>query len=446
MPQADGTDPEDNSSCFCDSKETSKPRTYAFKEAAAGDAVEEEKERKQERDDGLKHLYNNPAGNNRTPSSVLGIQAGVFNNLNERTLSSLGYSSASTLKPLEISKSLGEKTNLYHKLVDLVRRRIKPNSIITIGKSQHPVHLMVLQSFSRTFRDVSNELSVDLPEEKVTPRSFRLIYDWMIEDTPILPRLGLLEVLQAASFLQIPQLASQCEYCLKNGFREESAAMLYLEAKLLKLEQNHRHLLVRISKFFLTLVASKEFLRLQLNPLLMLIMSSDIGVNTELEVFMAAVRWLNHQWPQRQGNITVVASSIRFGLIPPWLLIRLQKPDITAVEVRRIVTEPEVRQAIHDGIAYTTTRLFFGADREAFKNHLHNSSAHPPIQRTWIYDRKCRHHHRLHCKITLELTYETFVEYLNYLQNQNRDYWHSIEIAEASNVCFNCQAVAKELE
>jgi len=67
-------------------------------------------------------------------------------------------------------------------------------------------------------------------------------------------------------------------------------------------------------------------------------------------------------------------------------------------------------------------------------------SVKPPMQRNWIYDRKCRHHHRMQCKITLDLTYETFVEYLNYVQMQHRDYWHSMEQAETSNVCFNCQA------
>ncbi|XP_017001137.2 kelch-like protein 26 [Drosophila takahashii] len=431
MPQADDTDPEDDSSCDF---------TTGSKETEESEAAEE-KEGDQVTDDVLEYLHNNPTAFNRSSSAVLSIQAGVFNTVNERSLSSMGYSTANSLKkPLETSKLLDGKTNLYQEVVSLVKRRAQTNSEVSIGKSRHPVHLMALQSFSRMFRDISNDLSVELPEEKITPRSFCLIYDWMIEDRPILPRLGLLEVLQAATFLQIPQLISQCQYCLQNGFKEDSAAILYFEAKILKLEQTHWEFLMRVSKFFLTLVASKEFLRLPLNPFLMLIRSSRIGVNTELEVFMAAARWLSHHWPQRQRNLTAVAGSIRFGLIQPWLLIRLQKPDVTAVEVRRIVTQPEVRQAIHDGIAYTTTRLFYGADREAFMQHLHKTSVEPPVQRCWIFDRKCRHHHRLQCKFTLDLTYETFVEYLNYLQTQHRDYWQSMELVETSNVCFNCQA------
>ncbi|XP_016957645.1 uncharacterized protein LOC108029694 [Drosophila biarmipes] len=441
MPKADVTNPEHHSGCglSTSSHPTSILRPHAVKVADDSETAEEEAEDTEE-DNDLKPLYDNSAAIHCSSSTVLSIQAGVFNTLSERSLSSLGYSVADSLKKRETSKSFDQKTNLYQEIVSRVKRRAQTNSEVTIGKSRHPVHLMALQSFSRMFRDMSNDLSVDLPEEKITPRSFCLIYDWMIEDTPILPRLGLLEVLQAASFLDMPQLVSQCQYCLENGFKEDSAAILYFEAKILKLEETHRECLMRVSKFFLTLVASQEFLRLPLKPLLMLIASNSIGVNMELEVFMAAARWLNHHWPQRQTNITAVTSSIRFGLIPPWLLIQLQKPDVTAVEVRRIVSEPEVRQAIHDGIAYTTTRLFYGADREAFMQHLHKTNVKPPMQRYWIYDRKCRHHHRMQCKITLDLTYETFVEYLNYLQMQHRDYWQSMEQAETSNVCFSCQA------
>ncbi|XP_017066121.1 kelch-like protein 26 [Drosophila eugracilis] len=436
MPQGGNTEPEDESTCSidCGSQKTSFSYSHAVKTAKESKAAESDEE------EDMKLLHHNQTAIARSSVSVLRNQTGVFNTLSERSMSSLGYTTAYLLKKKELRKSINEKVNLYQAIYCLVKERVLTNSEVTIGKCRYPVHLMVLQSFSRMFCDMSNDLSVDLPKEKVTPRSFSLIYDWMIQDKPILPRHGLLEVLQASTFLGIPQLVNQCMFCLQNGFEEDTAAMLYVEAKILKLEHTHFELLKRVAKFFLTFVASKEFLRLPLDHLLMLIQSNHIGVNTELEVFMAATRWLNHHWPQRQEHISEVATSIRFGLIPPWLLIRLQKPDISAVEVRRIVTVTEVRQTIHDGIAYTTSRLFYGADREAFIQHLHKSNVNPPVQRSWIYDRKCSHHHRLLCKNTLDLTYETFVEYLNYLQTQHRDYWRSMEPAEASNLCFNCQA------
>ncbi|XP_043063300.1 kelch-like protein diablo [Drosophila ficusphila] len=339
-----------------------------------------------------------------------------------------------------------EKSNLYEELLRIVRERIQPDAVVRIGESQHPVHLIVLQCFSRTICDLGQKAVVELPEEQVTPRAFSLIYDWMIEDRPLLPRLGILEVLQAARYLQVPQLIAQCDYCLSAGIAEDSAMMLYLEARILKVEQEYRHLLSRVSKFFLPLVATREFLRLPLAPLLVLLTSNHVGVNSELEIFMAAARWLDYKWPQRKEHLAAVVSGVRFGLVPPWLLARLQKPDLSAEEVRRIVEEPPVREAIHDGIAYTTTRLYYGAEREAFAEHLARTKSTAPVQRTWIYDRRCRHHHRLHCKVTQELTFEAFVDYLEFLQSQPRDYWHSFEPVEASHVCFGCSNKEKEKE
>nr|AAN71108.1 AT27059p [Drosophila melanogaster] len=446
MPHTDDTFPEGSSCCPIDIVSSNKVILRGYASKANKDVeVVEELEEIQEMNDELRDLFINTTAINCSSLSELKIQTDAFNTLKERTLFSLGYSTAGLLKKSKISKVLKGKVNLYQQIVSLVKQRTKTNSEITIGKTSHPVHLMVLQSFSRMFRDMGNDLSVALPEKMITPRSFGLIYEWMIEDTPVLPRLGLLEVFHAAKFMEIPQLVRQCKYCLDHGFTEDSAAMLYFEAKILKLEVIHLQYLERVSKFFLTLVASKEFLRLPLKSMLLLIQSDLIGVNTELEVFMAAARWLSHHWPQREENVTDVVSSIRFGLIPPWLLIRLQKPDVTSVGVGRIVAQPIVRQAIHEGIAYTTTRMFYGKDREAFKHYLHKACVKPPVQRTWIYDRKCPYHHRMQCRNTVDLTYDAFLEYLNYTQRQHRDYWKSLEPVDASNVCFSCQAKKSDL-
>lgn len=393
-------------------------------------------------DKDLTCLYKRPAANRSCSSSeanYLAVQVSGSGKLKEQRLFSIGHRVPDTWKSPEHRKFLPEKSNLYDHIVELARCRVQTNAIVTIGHNHFPVHLIVLQSYSAMFRDIGNELSIELPAEVVTPRAFGLLYDWMIETNPFLPRIGLLELLHAAQFLQIPQLVTQCEACIATGFKEEAAAMLYLEAKLLKVEANHTMLLLRISLFFLTFVATKEFLELPLKPLRMLLSSNDIGVNSELEVFMSVVRWLNYEWPKREGITAKVVGCIRFGLIPPWLLIRLQRTDISALEVRNIVGHQDVRQGIHEGIAYTTTRIFYGTDREAFKQHLQRTGATPPMHRNWIYDRNCHHHHRLHCKLALDFTFESFVEYLNYLQCQHRDYWQTFEKADASNVCVGCE-------
>ncbi|TDG38903.1 hypothetical protein AWZ03_014675 [Drosophila navojoa] len=363
-----------------------------------------------------------------------------YNSLEERSLHSLGYASLDEWPAAEGTQGRADKPPLYDLMMTLVRKRLKTNTTITIGESCLHAHLIVLQCYSGLFCDIgSNTLNVELPADWVTPRALRLIYEWMIVDGPRLSRLGLLEVLRAASFLRIVQLERQCDHCLAHGITEESAVMLYLEARLLRMERAHRSQLQRVGRFFLTLVASQEFLQLPLRALLLLLSSNGICVNSELEVFMSAVRWLNFDWPKRRLNVAQLIACVRFALVPPWLLIRLHDRQSQYVELKRIITLPEVLQRLHDGIGYTTTRLCYGADRDAFLQHLERTGMQPPQQRSWIYDGQCCYHHRLHCHIAEEFTYDTFLNYLNCLQRQHMNYWQTLEPVDASELCLSCQ-------
>lgn len=370
----------------------------------------------------------------------------AYSSLSGPTLASLGYVAPDEWPNLPddfIQQSAVIKPNLYDMMSEVMKKRQKTNCVISIGDVGNlKVHLMVLQGFSGLFCDLNNNACVELPLEQITPRSFELVYEWMIEDTPRLSRHGLLEVLRAATFLKIPQLEAQCEHCLQHGFAEESALLLYLEARLLHMERTYRPFLQRVGRFFLTLVASQEFLQLPMHALWLLLCSSNICVNTELEVFMAAVRWLNFKWPKRRLIISQLLSCVRFALIPPWLLIRLHDENSHSTELRRITSHPDVLQQLHDGIGYTTTRLCYGTDREAFVQHMQRTGMEPPVQRKWIYDRNCNYHHRLHCKISKHLKYEDFVGYLNFLQSQKKDYWQTLEPVDVSEVCLCCQKQA----
>ncbi|KAL7737859.1 hypothetical protein ACLKA6_006237 [Drosophila palustris] len=369
-----------------------------------------------------------------------------YNSLAEVSVRSLGYAAPEDWPSSCSVQEREKKPPLYELLLGLIQRSLKTNTVVTIAQSSLPVHLIVLQCFSGLFCDLNNDMSVELPVEWVTPRAFRLIYDWMLEDAPRLARLGLLEVLRAARFLKIPQLERQCEDCLAHGFTEDSAVLLYLEARLLHMERAHRPLLQSVGRFFLTLVATQEFLQLPAQALWQLLRSNSIGVNTELEVFMSAVRWLNFQWPKRRLIVGQLMSCVRFGLVPPWLLIRLHDRPSNSAELRRITSHPEVLQQLHDGIGYTTTRLCYGSDRDAFMLHLERSGMQPPVQRSWIYDPACSYHHRLHCQISEEFTYEAFTGYLNLLQTLHRDYWQSLQPVDASEECVCCQRTAKPTE
>ncbi|XP_017850022.1 kelch-like protein 40b [Drosophila busckii] len=359
-----------------------------------------------------------------------------YNCLVEQTLHALGYKSPGQWPEEDLFYA---KPSVYEQLEQLLQERRNTNVRVVIGESQVPAHLIVLQCYAGTLQDLggNSSSSIELPVERVTPRAFELIYDWMLARRPRLCRLGLLEVLRASQFLKMPQLEQQCNCCLAKGFHEAAAVCLYLEARLLDMERRQRSMLQRVGGFFLTLVASEEFLQLPLRALRELLQSNELGVNTEQETLMSALRWLNHNWPQREPLIQPVMQCVRFALVPPWLLVKLHAPNGNP-ELNRIMALPQVVQLIHDGIGYTTTRLCYGNDLQAFRQHLERFGMRSPLPRRWIYDPACQYHHRLNCQIKQQLQLRQFLAYLKQLQTQPKNHWQTLQFPDPSKPCQLC--------
>ncbi|XP_054730191.1 uncharacterized protein LOC129238966 [Anastrepha obliqua] len=331
------------------------------------------------------------------------------------------------------------KESLYKLLRNMIDNHIKPNVQIRIGGVTFNCHMMVLQCYSDFFMECNNEVLIQLPEEKITPGAFMMVYDWMLAEEPLVQREGILELFNAANFLRIKNLVNQCWLCLDDDvrFREDTAFLLYLEARNYKLESLEQLMLTRICKFFLTLVASKEYLELTTKEICTLLSSNTIGVNSEIEIFMSIVRWLNYNWDEREADMLEVTKCVRFSLMPPWFLVTLNK-NIDCVEIDRIASHPEVKRMINDGISYTTTQLYYGENREEFLHFLERYQLVAPVQRQWVFDKECNYHHRLECPNMQYVTYKSFLEYIEMIHTIGKDYWRSLEMAKSVEKTMQC--------
>ncbi|KAM7347147.1 uncharacterized protein ACRADG_006807 isoform 3-T3 [Cochliomyia hominivorax] len=342
------------------------------------------------------------------------------------------------------------KEDLFKLLKNMIDNHIKPSVQIKIGQVTFNCHMMVLQCYSDFFMDCNNEILIQLPEEKITPAAFMMVYDWMLSAQPLVQREGILELFNAANFLRIKDLINQCWLCLDDDvrFREDTAFLLYLEARNFGLESLEQLMLMRIWKFFLTLVASKEFLFLNVKEICTLMSSNTIGVNSEIEIFMSVIRWLSHNWPERECHMLEVIKCVRFSLMPPWFLVTLNK-NTDCLEIDRVIEHPEVKKMINDGITYTTTQLYYGENREEFLHFLERYQLVAPMQRQWVYDKECNYHHRLECPNMQYVTYKSFLEYLEMIRTIGKDYWRSLEMdkgVEKSRHCFLCTDCRKTTE
>ncbi|XP_065365467.1 uncharacterized protein LOC135958487 [Calliphora vicina] len=369
-------------------------------------------------------------------------------NLQEKSLSEMGYKANEVEGWENIIQP--QKEDLYKLLKNMIDNHIKPSVQIRIGEVTFNCHMMVLQCYSDFFMECNNEILIQLPEEKITPAAFMMVYNWMLSSQPLVQREGILELFNAANFLCIKELINQCWLCLDDDVRfcEDTAFMLYLEARNYGLESLQQLMLMRICKFFLSLVASKEFLTLNAKELDTLLSSNTIGVNSEIEIFMSVVRWLSYNWPEREQHMLAVVKCVRFSLMPLWFLVNLNKnPD--CMEIDRITEHPEVKKMINDGITYTTTQLYYGENREEFLHFLERYQLIAPMQRQWVFDKECKYHHRLECPNMQCVTYNSFLEYLEMIRNIGKDYWRSLEMdkgAEKSMHCFLCTDCRKTTE
>ncbi|XP_034119953.1 kelch-like protein 40b [Drosophila guanche] len=330
------------------------------------------------------------------------------------------------------------KDKLADILQYMVKSHLKTSLVVKIKNSLFNCHLTVLRVYSQFFMDLEDTpMMVMLPEDLVTPKAFSIIYKWMLCSEPCLDRARIIELFIAASYLRIKRLLAHCWIYFDNlqFFNEATACILYVETR------NHPSLdivrnamLPRIQKFVLIFAATSDFLHLPHNHLVYLLSSSNIALNTEVEVLYMIIRWMCYNWSTRRSYAVEIADCIRFNCMPLWFMLFVRR-DETHAQLLEFLSLDEINEKITDAITNTTSAIY---DDQIFGT----SSAHKdtPHQRNWIHDKSCGYHHLIRCPNTREIRYEHFEAYMGTLQQKPVDYWTKFESIEL-NVVGPCHCM-----
>lgn len=121
-------------------------------------------------------------------------------------------------------------------------------------------------------------------QENCTAESFSFIYEWMIGDDKFLKTLtrhNVLDIFNASKYLKIPDLVEQCWAFIDNDeiFEEDTAFLLFMDAKHKNAEQVRQLMLPLIKYFFLPLVSSQDWLLLDVDDVQKLLSSNFIVIN-----------------------------------------------------------------------------------------------------------------------------------------------------------------------
>ncbi|XP_045542733.1 uncharacterized protein LOC106720143 isoform X2 [Papilio machaon] len=321
-----------------------------------------------------------------------------------KDLGSLGYAIA---EPIDWSRvQLPKKLDLFQEFYRRILNYIHTDTIIHIGDEEFHCHQIVLQIYS-SFFDSNNLREIELPISSVTPEAFQIIYEWMIfsnsESNKVLKRENILELFCAAQYLAIKDLEDQCWSFIVHEelFTEDTAFALYREARSKGMTPVMDIMVPRVMRFFLPLVASRDFLELDPDEIMTFLKSNYICVTSEIEVLMAGVRWLYGNWPARRRLVVDIMRCIRFGLISPWQLVDIKRNPDNA-EILEIVNDPEVQQMVDDGLAYVIIKYWYGNNSKNYYHWIDVLGLSEPAERNWIGEEKNH------------VTYKDFLKYLEH--------------------------------
>ncbi|CAO1411394.1 unnamed protein product [Diamesa serratosioi] len=312
------------------------------------------------------------------------------------------------------------KTDLWQKLKSYYHNDNNTNIEIHVGETVFKCHLLVLQSFSDLFKKYSkHESFIKLSNNAVAPRSFQMIYNWILLSKTV-QRHEFVPLFLAAKYLEIKPLEKQCWDYVEKTFEEDEAFLLYLEAKQFNFIVLENMMLQRINKFFLTIVCSKDFLLMEINDVVCLLELNNIGVNAEIDILYAASRWLLYDWDNREHHLTAVMKTVRFGMLFPCKIVEFRTNN-NVTDLKRILDHPVMQEMLEVGLYYCTYKQFFQEDDacDQFCAFLTRFKLKREYNRQQIED----HHYR-----TKSHSYEEFIEYLHYIQKNVLNHWKTVSI------------------
>ncbi|EDV56006.1 kelch-like protein 18 [Drosophila erecta] len=246
---------------------------------------------------------------------------------------------------------LPKQKSIVNVMKDFWQQNKHHDFLVRIGNHSFSCDRLVLMVYIDQMRHSKDQTELRMPAKFVRPEVFELLNRWMVDQEPFIKRPGIGNLLLAADYLNIEQLSSQIWACLdqNSGFGEHQAIQLAMDTLPLRdLSVLHYMMLQRIQYYFLIFVSSAEFLALPSESVSALFTSNDIRVNSEAEVFYAAIRWLNFEWPTRKNCAFDVMEKVRLFRLPAKLLLLLES-SMEDTRVDRIIQLPVVKALIEKG-------------------------------------------------------------------------------------------------
>ncbi|XP_023174416.1 uncharacterized protein LOC111601824 [Drosophila hydei] len=303
-------------------------------------------------------------------------------------------------------------------LMLVLRTQTLAEAGIITGNERYRSFKSVLQNYAKLY--AAKRFIEKLPMLGLSPQSSQDHGQDQNENEKTLARMVADEV------LQIPELLRQLWASLEKMefFNEDTAYKVYLEARRHPQAKILRELmLTRISRVYLCIVSSASFLDFSEHELIHVLNNCYLSVNSEIEIFLSVILWLEHNWYERKNCAERVLSGVRFGLMPTWYLYTLDRTN-RCNHFAKVIYSKGVQTLLEKGLEEALAMRYKSARAASSRN------VEVPLPRDWVADPECRHHHKCHCERFIYPTYDVFKDYLARIIRCAPNYWRTLRPAQ----------------
>lgn len=208
----------------------------------------------------------------------------------------------------------------------------EPDVVVCIKGSEFLAHKEILMASSPYLKDILQEIGTEqkikVELEGVSPSAFEALRSYMYVGTIRITCQNVTDVYRCAYKLRIRALISKCLQYLAESGEVGRHVVLYVNALKVGMKDEEKVAFQFLIEHFDSVMRCREFLDLNVDELCSLLKSDVLGTSSEVNVFVAALAWLEHDYMRRRSVEDHVMECVRFPLMDDPTLMKCFNPSI----------------------------------------------------------------------------------------------------------------------
>ncbi|KAG8238933.1 hypothetical protein J437_LFUL000771, partial [Ladona fulva] len=266
------------------------------------------------------------------------------------------------------------------KLMQCMDRMRKENFLCDVeleaaGGVIFKAHRSVLAAACSYFRAMFSSGLIEGKESRVkmahlSPQTMSTILDFIYTGDLQVSLEEVQELMVVADMLQLEDIINGCSQLMQDEIDPTNALGIYRFAEAHNCTAMSKTAESYVKQNFVEVAKGEEFLSLPLPILTHFLSSEGLEVDSEMQVFESAVRWLFHDPPLRRQHVFEVLSHVRLGLLHPELMSLRASSTISGKDPPLGVALASIRMEVEDRVRGQHTSRYEDKPRRGAKKHI----------------------------------------------------------------------------